>query len=60
MRLEADPALQRPVDIPVLRGDNTRVRTATGWVPEIPLHQTLSDLLAHWREAITPAESAPA
>lgn len=57
MRLEADPALQRPVDIPVLRGDNTRVRTATGWVPEIPLHQTLADLLAHWRTAIAPAET---
>ncbi|HMQ25133.1 MAG TPA: GDP-mannose 4,6-dehydratase [Acidimicrobiales bacterium] len=55
MRLEADPALQRPVDIPVLRGDNTRLRTATGWTPEIPLHQTLGDLLAHWRTVVTPA-----
>jgi len=54
MRLETDPLLERPVDIPVLRGDNTRVRTATGWVPEIPLHQTLADLLAHWRSVIAP------
>ncbi len=57
MRLEADPTLQRPVDIPVLRGDNTRVRTATGWTPEIPLHQTLADLLAHWRTTIAPVET---
>ena len=57
MRLEADPTLQRPVDIPVLRGDNTRVRTATGWTPEIPLHQTLADLLAHWRNTIAPLET---
>ncbi len=57
MRLEADPTLQRPVDIPVLRGDNTRVRTATGWAPEIPLHQTLADLLAHWRNTIAPLET---
>ena len=55
MRLEADAALQRPVDIPVLRGDNTRLRTTTGWTPEIPLHQTLADLLAHWRTAVAPA-----
>ena len=55
MRLEPDPALQRPVDIPVLRGDNTRLRTTTGWTPEIPLHQTLSDLLAHWRTMVAPA-----
>jgi GDP-4-dehydro-6-deoxy-D-mannose reductase len=60
MRLEPDPALQRPVDIPVLRGDNTRVRTATGWVPEIPLHQTLSDLLAHWRAAVATETAEPA
>lgn len=57
MRLEPDPALQRPVDIPVLRGDNTRLRTATGWVPEIPLHQTLADLLDHWRTVVAPANA---
>ncbi|MCB1004582.1 MAG: GDP-mannose 4,6-dehydratase [Acidimicrobiales bacterium] len=55
MRLEADPSLQRPVDIPVLRGDNTRLRTATGWTPQIPLHQTLADLLDHWRGVVAPA-----
>ena len=37
MRLVADPALQRPVDIPVLRGDPTKLRAATGWEPRIPL-----------------------
>ncbi len=58
MRLEPDPALQRPVDIPVLRGDNTRLRTATGWVPEIPLHQTLADLLDHWRTVVAPASAS--
>ena len=31
------PALQRPVDIPVLVGDNTALRAATGWEPTIPL-----------------------
>jgi len=45
MRLEADPELQRSVDIPVLLGDNTRLRTDTGWKPEIPMEQTLTDLL---------------
>lgn len=49
MRLEEDPALQRPVDVPVLRGDPTKVHKATGWTPEIPLDQTLADLLAEWR-----------
>lgn len=49
MRLVPDPALQRPVDIPVLRGDCTKLRAATGWTPEIPLEQTLEDLLDEWR-----------
>ena len=45
MRLEPDPELQRPVDIPVLLGDNSRLRADTGWSPEIPLEVTLRDLL---------------
>jgi GDP-4-dehydro-6-deoxy-D-mannose reductase len=52
MRLVSDPALQRPVDIPVLVGDNTALRAATGWEPTIPLDQTLSDVLADWRARI--------
>src|SRR5690606_6480066 len=43
--LDVDPDLQRPVDNPVSVGDATRLREVTGWQPEIPLDQTLSDLL---------------
>jgi GDP-4-dehydro-6-deoxy-D-mannose reductase len=49
MRLVPDPGLQRPVDIPVLVGDNTALRRATGWEPTIPLSETLRDVLADWR-----------
>jgi len=52
MRLEEDPALQRPVDVPVLRGDPTKVHKATGWEPQISLDQTLADLLSEWRERV--------
>ena len=52
MRLEADPELQRPVDIPVLLGDSSRLRADTGWEPEIPLEQTLQDLLDDRRRAV--------
>jgi GDP-4-dehydro-6-deoxy-D-mannose reductase len=54
MKLVPDPALQRPVDIPVLRGDPTKLRAATGWTPEIPLEDTLADLLDEWRMSIAP------
>jgi GDP-4-dehydro-6-deoxy-D-mannose reductase len=49
MRLVADPDRYRPVDVPVVLGDESRLRQATGWQPTIPLEQTLADLLAWWR-----------
>jgi len=52
MRLEADPDLQRPVDIPVLRGDASKLRRDTGWAPAIPLATTLKDLLDFQRSRL--------
>jgi GDP-4-dehydro-6-deoxy-D-mannose reductase len=49
MHLVTDPDLQRPVDIPVLVGDNSRLVATTGWSPTIPLDTTLADVLADWR-----------
>ncbi|HVF73738.1 MAG TPA: GDP-mannose 4,6-dehydratase [Acidimicrobiales bacterium] len=46
LRLEADPELVRPVDVPVMRGDASRLHALTGWQPEIPIEQTLADVLA--------------
>lgn len=42
---EYDPALARRSDILHLVGDASKLRAATGWVPRIPLDQTLQDLL---------------
>ena len=52
MRIELDPERLRPVELPVLRGDPTRLREATGWQPEIPLEETLDGLLDWWRERV--------
>ena len=49
VRIETDPALLRPSDTPVLLGDASRLRTATGWEPQIPFERTLDDLLTYWR-----------
>jgi GDP-4-dehydro-6-deoxy-D-mannose reductase len=49
LELRTDPDLLRPVEVPVLRGDPTRLTTATGWRPEVPFEQTVSDVLAGWR-----------
>ncbi|MFV0316666.1 MAG: GDP-mannose 4,6-dehydratase [Microthrixaceae bacterium] len=51
-KLVPDPDLQRPVDIPVLLGDCTALRDGTGWTPEIPLRETLADLLEDMRARV--------
>lgn len=50
LRLELDPSLARPVDVPVVRGDPTKLHATTGWAPEIDLDTTLADVLAQWGE----------
>ncbi len=50
LELEHDPSLMRPVEVPVLRGDPAPLAAATGWKPEIPLDETLADVLAYWRD----------
>lgn len=52
MRLVVDPERHRPVDVPVLRGDRTKLERATGWKPEIPLDETLADVLDDWRSRV--------
>jgi GDP-4-dehydro-6-deoxy-D-mannose reductase len=48
--VEVDGARVRPSDIPWMVGDPSRIEAATGWRAEIPLEQTLRDLLDWWRE----------
>jgi GDP-4-dehydro-6-deoxy-D-mannose reductase len=52
MQLVADPELQRPVDLPVLRGDCSKLHDATGWEPRIELGTTLADLLEDARRRV--------
>ncbi|HEY7982296.1 MAG TPA: GDP-mannose 4,6-dehydratase [Candidatus Eremiobacteraceae bacterium] len=48
VRIEEDPARMRPSDTPLLIGDASALQKATGWMPTIPLDQTLTDLLASY------------
>ena len=58
LQLEVDPELLRPVELPVLRGSHDRLTRATGWEPEIPISQTLTDLLEDWRARVAVEEPA--
>ena len=53
MNLEQDDRLFRPVDLPVQRGDNTKLQKATGWTPAIALADTLADILEDARSRQT-------
>lgn len=44
-----DPAKFRPVDVPEIRADITKIETDTKWCPEIPLETSLLDSLNYWR-----------
>ncbi len=44
-----DPSRLRPSDIPMLVGDSTRLREATGWTLSLPLERSLRDTLDDWR-----------
>ncbi len=52
VELVTDPSLLRPVDLPVLRGDASKLRAATGWEPSIAIEQTLTDLLDDMRSRV--------
>jgi len=49
-RIEIDEVLVRADDPAEIRGDATLLTQLTGWRPEIPLHQTLADVLAEAAE----------
>ena len=51
IEVKTDPARLRPSDVPVLLGDATRFRAATGWAPTIPFERTLADMLDYWRRS---------
>jgi GDP-4-dehydro-6-deoxy-D-mannose reductase len=47
-----DESRFRPSDLPLVLGDSSKLRAATGWAPKIPLRETLSDALDYAREVV--------
>ncbi len=57
LKVETDPTRLRPSDVPVLVGDARKFREHTGWCTEIPLSQTLRDIMAYWRGHVTKSKA---
>lgn len=51
--VETDPDRLRPVDLPVLLGDASRLRAETGWEPKYTFEQSLQDVLNDCRQRLT-------
>ncbi len=52
IRHEIDREKLRPVETAYLVADIEKLRQDTGWTPEIPTAQTISDTLAYWRQEL--------
>lgn len=50
--INVDPELIRPTDERIIVGDITKLKAATGWTQEIPMEQTVVDMLNYWRKVL--------
>ncbi len=56
VRVEQDPSLMRPSDVPATLCDYSKLHRDTGWTPSIPLEKTLEDVMDYWRKKVKEAK----
>ncbi|MGL5258293.1 MAG: GDP-mannose 4,6-dehydratase [Proteocatella sp.] len=49
IKIELDSSKMRPIDVPKVECDNSKIKKHTGWDIENDVHQTLKDTLEYWR-----------
>lgn len=52
IRVEIDPTLLRPSDVPALFGNSSKFKETTGWQPHRRFEETLEDILNYWRARV--------
>ena len=52
IEVRTDPARLRPVDVPLLVADTSRLRTHTGWEPVTEVEHALEETLNYWRAVV--------
>lgn len=52
IKVEIDQNKIRPVDVPIIEADITKLNAITGWKPEIKLKQTIQETLDYWRARV--------
>lgn len=49
IRIVEDIALYRPIDVPIVKCDNSKLKKDTGWVVQKNVKEALLDVLNYWR-----------
>ncbi len=52
IKVKVDKKKSRPAEIPILVGNNSKIRKAVGWKPKIPIEKMLEDTLNFWRRRV--------
>ncbi|MCG2719699.1 MAG: GDP-mannose 4,6-dehydratase [Nanoarchaeota archaeon] len=52
VEIKVDPKLLRPTDEPIIYGDSSKLKEKTDWQQEIPIEQTLKDMIEFWRKKL--------
>ena len=52
IRIDIDQNKVRPVDVPIIAADISKIKSLTNWQPVIPLEQTIRETLDYWREIL--------
>jgi GDP-4-dehydro-6-deoxy-D-mannose reductase len=55
VNVRVDEARIRPIDMPDLRGDGTKIHEHTGWRPKLDIKETLKSMLEDWDRKIAAA-----
>ncbi len=55
--VETDPARFRPIDVPVIEADISKLQLDTGWQPQYSAEETIADTLSWWRVQLTKEQS---
>jgi GDPmannose 4,6-dehydratase len=53
IKVATDADRLRPIDADYQMFDNSKIRAAIDWKPQIPARKMFSDLLLHWRQEVS-------
>lgn len=52
IEVQVDESKFRPIDIPIIEADITKLHACTGWKPELSIDDSIQDVLNYWRAIV--------